>query len=284
VIEHKEAGSMENQRQTGYALGYSEHELQRLIRQSALYGDLTETLLRDAGIGEGMRVLDVGCGSGCVSLLAARLVGPSGAVVGVDRSPEALALARRRVAAAGLRHVEFMQGDLADLGCRHGFDALIGRFVLMFLPDPAAVLGKLSCYVRKGGVVAFQEMDISASRVMPEMPLMQQCSLWIRETFQRARVDIQMGPKLYATFLRAGLPPPQMQLQARLGGAPGFPAHQYLADVAASLLPAMERYGVATAEEVGIETLAERLDGEMQSRDGIAILPSLVGAWARIPG
>lgn len=274
---------MEAQHPADYALGYSTGELQRLIRQSALYAELTENLLRNAGIGEGMRVLDVGCGSGCVSLLAARLVGPSGAVVGVDRSPEALALARRRVDAAGLRHVEFMQGDLADLGCRHGFDALIGRFVLMFLPDPAAVLRRLSCYVRKGGVVAFQEMDISASRVMPEMPLMQQCGLWIRETFQRARVDIQMGPKLYATFLRAGLPPPQMQLQARLGGAPAFHPHQYLADIAASLLPMMERYGVASAAEVEIETLAERLNGEMQSRDGIAILPSIVGAWARMP-
>jgi trans-aconitate methyltransferase len=100
-----------------------------------------------------------------------------------------------------------MQGDLTDLGCRHSFDALVGRFVLMFLPEPAAVLRKLTCYVRKGGVVAFQEMDISASRIMPEMPLMHQCGLWIRETFQRAGVDIQMGPKLYATFLRAGCRP-----------------------------------------------------------------------------
>jgi hypothetical protein len=74
-----------------------------------------------------------------------------------------------------------------------------------------------------------------------------------------------------------------MQLQARLGGAPDFPAHQYLADIAASLLPMMERYGVANAAQVEIETLAERLNDEMQSRDGIAILPSIVSAWARIP-
>jgi SAM-dependent methyltransferase len=64
---------MEAQHPADYVLGNSERELQRLIRQSALYADLTETLMRDAGIGEGMRVLDVGCGSGCVSLMAARL-------------------------------------------------------------------------------------------------------------------------------------------------------------------------------------------------------------------
>src|SRR5512139_3415689 len=113
--------NMEFPAHADYALGYSDGELQRLIRQSALYAELTETLLRSAGIGEGMRVLDVGCGAGCVSLLVAGLVGPAGAVVGVDRSPEAIALARRRADGAGLRNVEFLQDDLADLRCTHGF-------------------------------------------------------------------------------------------------------------------------------------------------------------------
>lgn len=274
---------MENQLQAGYALGYSDGELQRLIRQSALYAELTENLLRSAGISEGMRVLDVGCGSGCVSLLAARLVGPAGAVVGVDRSPQALALARSRADAEHLGHVEFIQGELTDFECTDKFDALIGRFVLMYLPDPSAVLRKLSHYVRKGGIIAFQEMDIAAARSVPCMPTWQKCNEWIRETFQRAKVDIQMGPKLHTAFLHAGLPQPQMQLQARVGAAPDFPAHEYVADIIASLLPMMTSLSVATADAVGIETLAGRLKEEMIGSDSVTILPSLVGAWVRTP-
>jgi len=274
---------MENQLQADYALGCSEAELQRLIRQSALYADLTEGLLGSAGIGKGMRVLDVGCGAGCMSLLAARLVGPSGAVVGVDRSPQALAVARSRADAERLRQIEFVHGDLADLEFDDAFDAVIGRFVLMYLPEPSAVLRRLKQHMRGGGIVAFQEMDVAAARSVPAMPLWQQCGEWIKETFRRAGVDLQMGPRLHATFLHAGLPPPQMQLQARIGGAPDFPAHEYIADIVASLLPTMERCGVATAAAVGIETLAARLRQEMSNLDGVMILPPLIGAWSSTP-
>jgi SAM-dependent methyltransferase len=76
-----------------YALGYSNSEFKRLELQASLIRDLTENVLRRAGIVPGMRVLDVGCGVGDVSLLAAEIVGPSGFVLGVDRSADATAVA-----------------------------------------------------------------------------------------------------------------------------------------------------------------------------------------------
>ena len=72
-------------RQSFYALGHSEKELQRLSRQGQVFGPFTRQLFEQAGISQGMRVLDVGCGSGDVAFLAADLVGLSGEVVGVDR-------------------------------------------------------------------------------------------------------------------------------------------------------------------------------------------------------
>ena len=275
---------MNCQQEVPYVFGYTEAELQRLIRQSAFYAEFTEEILRSAGIGQGMRVLDVGCGVGDVSFLAARLVGPSGVVVGVDASQEALALARRRASADHLRHVTFLEGNLANMDLSDSFDAVIGRFVLMFLPDPSAAVRKLTRHLRNGGIVAFQEMDISAARSMPDMPLYERCGEWIRTTFQRAHVDVQMGPKLYATFRRAGLPGPQMKLHARIEAGPESPAYEYLADIVSSLLPMMERFGVATAAAVGFETLATRLREEATGQDGVMILPSLVGAWTRKPG
>jgi ubiquinone/menaquinone biosynthesis C-methylase UbiE len=265
-----------------YVLGYSDAESERLMRQSAFYAEFTEDVLRRAGLSMGMRVLDVGCGVGDVSLLAARLVGPSGMVVGVDSSRESLALARRRAEAENMHNISVLNGDLNDLQLSDRFDALIGRFVLMFLPDAAAVLRTLAQHVREDGIIAFQEMDISAARAIPAMPLWQQCGEWIRTTFERRGVNTAMGPGLYATFRQAGLPAPQMNLHARIGGA-ASPACEYVASVVSSLLPMMERHGVATAAEIGIATLAARLRAELDRNDGVSMLPALIGAWTRKP-
>ena len=79
-----------------YVLGTSQEELERLIWQDRMIlRPITEKLLHRAGVSTGMRVLDLGCGTGGVSMLAASLVGPRGSVVGIDQSPEAIALARK---------------------------------------------------------------------------------------------------------------------------------------------------------------------------------------------
>src|SRR5262245_14683430 len=113
--------------QKPYALGYSEAEFRRLERQGSLLHDLTEDVLRRAGIGAGMRVLDLGCGVGDVSLLAADLVGSEGAVFGVDQSPESIAIATARAAAAGKDWVHFAAAEIDTLCPVETFDAVIGR-------------------------------------------------------------------------------------------------------------------------------------------------------------
>jgi ubiquinone/menaquinone biosynthesis C-methylase UbiE len=137
-----------------YALGYSDREKQRLIIQSRFYHELTESLFRVAGLRHGMSVLDVGCGVGDVSLLAASIVGPAGSVLGVDRAAASIETARERVRSAGLPNVAFEVADLPSLNPGRTFDALVGRLVLMYLPDPAATLTHLLRFVRPGGVVS----------------------------------------------------------------------------------------------------------------------------------
>src|SRR5262252_10688240 len=85
-----------------YALGYTDAEHERLIRQAAIIAPIAERLFREAGIGPGQRVLDLGSGMGDVAILLARLVGPSGEVVGIERDASSIARAKARVAAAGL--------------------------------------------------------------------------------------------------------------------------------------------------------------------------------------
>jgi len=107
-------------------LGYTEPEFTRLEQQAAFFGDLTGDVLRRAGVGPGMHVLDVGCGVGDVSLLAGRLVGPNGSVMGIDRSAEAVDIARRRAAAAGQASVCFRAVEIDSFSPQREFDAVIG--------------------------------------------------------------------------------------------------------------------------------------------------------------
>ena len=194
-----------------YALGYSDDEFKRLERQGGYYSDLTEDVLVRAGIGPGMRVLDIGCGVGDVSLIAGRLVGPTGSVLGVDRSSEAIETAARRTAqAAQAGWVGFAAAELGTYQPEAEFDAVIGRLILMYLPDPAAALRRFAACLRPGGAVAFQEMAIAQARSLPEVPLFGQSLGWIVDTFARVGFETDMGGKLYQTFLAAGLPAPQM--------------------------------------------------------------------------
>ena len=93
---------------TKYVLGSAPRELERLILQAEIIRPITERHLRQAGLKPGMRVLDLGRGVGDVSLLAAGMVGPFGSVVGVDQSPEAIALAKGRTRYKGLSKSTFV--------------------------------------------------------------------------------------------------------------------------------------------------------------------------------
>ena len=264
-----------------YILGHTEDELNRLIDQARFFGDLTEQVFKLAGIGQGMRVLDVGCGTGDVSFLAASMVGPSGSVVGVDRSPEAVALASERAVAAGLTNVRFLTADLADLVLDEPVDALVGRLVLMYLADPAVVLRRLAGFVRPGGVVAFHEFDVDGAKSQPCCPLFDTTVQRIRDTFVRAGIDIRTGLKLGRIFEEAGLARAADDPGARVERGPDAQVYEQVTQVTRTLLPLMQRTGVATIDEVDIDSLAARLRDEIVGLDATVVAPSLIGAWAR---
>ena len=264
-----------------YVLGHSAEELNRLIDQARLFGELTEEVFVRAGIGAGMRILDVGCGAGDVSFLLARLVGPSGTIVGVDRSGDAVAMATARAQAMGLSQVTFSQGEIDDISLEQPVDAVVGRFVLMYSPEPSMTLRRIAANVRAGGIVAFQEMNVEEAKSFPQVDLFEQSMRWIVETLDREKVKNLMGLRLYRTFVEAGLQPPQMIMGARVEGSSDSLGYQIVAQVVKSLLPVMEKLGIASEKEVQIETLAQRLGEQVLSRGAVIVLPPLVGAWTR---
>lgn len=248
---------------------------------------LTRALFVQAGLGPGMRVLDIGSGAGEVAFLAAEFVGEHGCVVGVDRDPGVLEVARRRAAAAGLGNVTFHEGDLHTLPGPPGnpdgapFDAIVGRLILMDQPDPVATLVKLLLHLRPGGLVVCHEADLHAPIVEPPSSLLSRVLGWLTETAAKAGVEPRMGPRLYPTFLAAGLPAPAMLAEAVIGGGVAFPGYALWADLVQAMLPAMERHGVVTAAEVEIETLPARLCAEVVAGGGCIATPTFVGAWSK---
>ena len=264
-----------------YLLPNDPHELRRLERQGAMLRAPSSLILRQAGVGAGMRVLDLGTGIGELAFLAAELVGPDGEVVGVDQSATALELAGERAAARGLRNVSFEQGDVRGWEAPCTFDAVVGRLVLLYVPDPAAVIRRHAATLRPGGIYVAMEYDMVPTRSVPPTPTAMVAVGWLRRAFETGGVDVALGARLGTVLTAAGLESPTV-----LGLQPYLPPEsplgpQNLAGIVRSLLPLMERAGIATRAEVDPDTLEERLAAELRAYDAVLAPPTLVGAWAR---
>jgi ubiquinone/menaquinone biosynthesis C-methylase UbiE len=263
-----------------YVLGHSEDEIDRLKKQAALIDPLTRRFFADAGIAPGMRVLDVGSGVGDVAFLAAELVGSTGEVVGTDRSAAALEIARQRAIERSLSNVRFLDGDPAELSFDRPFDAVRGRYVLQFQADPGAMLGKLAAHVKPGGVVVFHEIDWGGLDSFPPVPTFDRCCQWGRETMRRHGTETRMGARLYAAFVSGGLAPPTMRRETLIAGpAMNSDILQLMARLIRTLLPQMEKSGVATATDVDLPSLVARIKAEAQSTNSVVIGHGQVAAW-----
>jgi len=270
-----------------YMLGHSDAETRRLMLQHQIYEPITRRLFEAAGIGAGMRVLDVGSGAGDVALLLADLVGPHGRVFGVDLNASILDTARARAQAAGRRNVTFHVGDARALPLDLEFDAIVGRWVLMHMADPLGALrGLVATRLRPGGIVAFQESDFGYPPTsFPPSELFEQVRRWGAppEHGKSGVPRTRMGMELFRTFLDAGLPAPDLRLDAAIGGGSDWSGYEYIAETLRSLLPALERTTDLDPDEVGIDTLAGRLRDDAVGGRRVLVLPTTISAWTRKP-
>ncbi len=268
-----------------YTLGRTSHETTRLIEQSRIYGPSTERLCKRAGISEGMRVLEIGSGAGDVALMLAKRIGPTGQVVGVDVNADILDTARQRAADAGLQNTEFIAGDARNLDFSDKFDAVVGRFVLMYMANPPEAFANLMTHLKPGSIAAFQEPEYTLYPAVqhPDTPLMNQLIGWILDVFAHSGAHLDMGIGLYRAFVEAGLPPPTMHLESPIGAAKTWVGYRYMATIFESLLPLLEKYDLATAEEVGVDTLATRIRQEVNTSKRPFFLPLHVTAYSTLP-
>ncbi|WP_198683680.1 class I SAM-dependent methyltransferase [Peristeroidobacter agariperforans] len=244
--------------------------------------EMTERMLDDAAIGPGMRVLDIGCGPGAVSLMIARRVGSAGHVFGVDQNPQMLELARRAARDAGLSNLTFIEGGFdAAFSERGTLDAVVGRRVLMYQPDAAQAVEQLVDAIRPGGVIAFHEHDMVAiSDSSTALPLHDRVRSWLREMLRLEGANLHMGFGLHSALSVEGLAVQRVRAEANvLTPTSSFP----VGAIIRSVLPRLQHLGIATEADVDVATLDDRLAAERRERNATCLWEMVFCAWARKP-
>lgn len=189
-----------------YVLRVGEHDDERLSISNLIYGPASRQFLKDAGIKEGGSVLDVGCGTGNMTLWLAKQVGPNGRVVGLDISKEQLAIAKKKVDEVGLNNVELIHGPVEHLNnLAEQFDLVYVRFVLIHLADPGRALSSMYQRVAVGGIFACEEPTTSSHFCHPFSPAFDKANTLTLRLGQRYGVDYDFGLYLYGRFIKLGL-------------------------------------------------------------------------------
>ena len=263
-----------------YVMGHSDRERRRLALQASIQQPFTEEFFRRAGITVGMRVLDVGCGVGDVSLLAARLVGRAGSVTSVDIDTAALDALRSRAVAEGMANINAVQADVESFRPENRFDAVVGRHILIHTTDPLAVLKACRQLLEPKGVAAFQEYDFGVTTpCCPACPERDRVFGIFRDLF-RAAAHGDIGRRLFHLLIEAGFDRPQCRGEFPVDGGPESPFHEWIAEALRSVLPRAQALGVPGAADIDMNTLETRLRREAAS-GGMLAGPLMFACFAR---
>lgn len=263
-----------------YALGHAEAELRRQRLQAQLMRPLTERMLDAMGVTHGQTVLDIGCGPGDVTLLAAERVGPAGRVIGVDFGAEAIAAAQRRAEAAELANVTFHLGSENDLADLPEFDVVVGRLVLIHQQHPVRFLRSLAAKLRPGGCLGFHEhAGLTPPRSRPALEGYDQAMATITNCFQSAFFRPYAALEMADLFRQAGLPVPSMSSGFPVIADVGSPVFDWCGLCLASFLD----LGVLKHVPFDVEGLGNRLRSEFSTAQSQGFGMLEVYGWAR-PG
>ena len=240
----------------------------------------TEALFERAGVREGLRCLDVGCGGGDVSFDLARRVGPKGRVVGIDLDEVKLAAARAEAAAAGLANVEFRAVDIVAGNLpQPGFDLVYARFLLTHLREPQPAVERLCGLLAPGGLMIVEDIDFSGSfSHPPSWAFAAYVDLYRRAALARG-VHPDIGPCLPGMLESSGLRPAEMHVVQP--ASPRGEVKLLSAATMEAIAEAVLAAGLATGAE--IKRIVDDLYRVGRDETTVMSAPRIVQAWGRQP-
>jgi len=184
----------------------------RLRLLSQVMGPENRTLLAEVGIPENASCVDLGCGGGDVTAELARTVGRAGKVLGIDRDPVVLDIARQEALELGLINISFECHDVMTWEPQADFDVVYARFLLTHLPDPLKVLRNVRSSLRPGGMIIIEDIDFRGHFSEPDCPALQRSVELYGATVRNRGGDAYIGPRLPALIRKAGYQNIQMRM------------------------------------------------------------------------
>lgn len=221
----------------------------------------TKKLLMDSGVKENLRILDVGCGNGEVSFLLHELMAGTGEVVGIDSNEAAILAAQKTAAEKQLKNIQFMTMKIEEAAEKLGmFDMIVGRRILMYLPDSSQIIkGLMKCLTAAGRMI-FQESDaLGSDAQMQTFPLHTRVQQWVWETVAQEQGNIHIGSEMYTLFTKAGLNVMQIRAEAVLQTAETGSDLAWLLQVMEKRIIQAEVATKAELESVNEEKLAAEM-------------------------
>ncbi len=232
-----------------YVLGESNTEAERLLVLDAVYGETSRVWLRRAGLREGWRCADLGCGPGHIAFWLAEQVGTSGHVTGVDCAKLFVNLARESAHQRGLSHALFVEGDGSAPPLPNStFDLVYSRCLLSHLPDPLAVLQRMAALAKPGSAIVVEDIDCGGGFAHPESPARMRHLELYQAIVRHHGGDPLLGRKLPRLFRAAGLIEIHVEIVTPI--EPVTAVKRLYPLTLAGLKPALVRAGLATNGEL----------------------------------
>ena len=240
--------------------------------------EVINKLLERADIREGMRVLDIGCATGEVTQLISERVGAQGEVIGIDMNEDLLAKA---IEGNAYQNVSYQLHDIYQLPETLGqFDAIVGRRVLMYLPDVKQALSVLKGFLKPGGQFCFQESDaINGGTGADQLPNHQTAIQWIWDTVEKEGGDIHIGQKLYQLFNEIGMRDIDYFAEAVIHTS----ENNDLEWLVGIMLPRMKAHQVVE-EDFSIDTFKDKLNQESNQNPAAFIRDMAFAIIGKIKG
>jgi SAM-dependent methyltransferase len=259
-----------------YVLATGEAAAHRLRILHLVYGSGTRRLLRLAGLGDGMRVADLGCGVGQVTVDLAELVGPDGHVVGVDVSGAQLRQADELIQQRGLTNVSWVEASAGATGLpAASFDLVYCRYLLLHLVQPLEALREMHRLLRPGGILVCEDGDLTSAGSEPPSALGLFANLF-GALGPKRNVDYTLARRLYHLVRGVGFSSPSVSFHQ-----PAFASGEgkrLLELSVAEAGPAFVQAGLISAE--GLETGLLAMQRVASDETVLAIMPRMAQVCA----